>query len=242
MHGFLHKAQRKLLRSTWWLIAAVPGVTHAGADVYGQVTVATDYLFRGVSQTMSGPALQAELGVEHDSGWYGYAWASNVRFTDGSAPDDGARVELNLGVGYILTVNERLTLELGATAYRFPDTKPGYDYDYDDWHIAIGVDDEHRLTVGYSGSVFNSGTGGTYYELGTVRALTDRLNLCLEVGHYDLERAYQMSYQWGEVAVTGTSPFFDWRLSYFRTAGSAGKIFEPSTIDNRLVFELSLPF
>lgn len=222
------------------LAAALPAT--AGADVYGQLTVATDYLFRGASQTMSGPAIQAELGIEHGSGWYGYAWASNVRFTDGSAPDDGARVEIDLGTGYVMTLTERLTLEFGVTAYLFPATEPDVDYDYAEWHSTIRVDDGHRLTVGYSDNVFNSGVGATYYEIGTVRALTERLNLCLELGHYDLERAYDVSYRWGELAVSGSSAHFDWRFSYFATSNDAGEIYDPSTIDDRLVLALSLPF
>ena len=57
--------------------------------------VATDYLFRGISQTRSRPALQLGLDVAHGSGFYVGAFGSNVVF-----PGASARQEVDALAGY----------------------------------------------------------------------------------------------------------------------------------------------
>ena len=53
------------------------------------VTAASDYFFRGVSQTVNKPALQAELAVEHPSGLFGGVFASTVGFPEQPYEDIG---------------------------------------------------------------------------------------------------------------------------------------------------------
>lgn len=50
----------------------------------GNLTLISDYLFRGISQTNEGMALQGSLMLAHSDGWYVSSWASNIRFGDGS--------------------------------------------------------------------------------------------------------------------------------------------------------------
>ncbi|NLW06331.1 MAG: hypothetical protein GX029_14105, partial [Pseudomonadaceae bacterium] len=76
--------------------AALPALAQdAGAEPAwsfgGEVVAASDYVWRGVSQTMEDPALQLEAYVEHESGFYVGGFASNVDFGD---PDDGIDYEL----------------------------------------------------------------------------------------------------------------------------------------------------
>ena len=52
----------------------------AQADWASTVTVASDYMFNGVSQTGNDPALQASLDYAANQGIYLGAWTSNVDF------------------------------------------------------------------------------------------------------------------------------------------------------------------
>ena len=54
----------------------------ANAEVSSTITVASDYDFRGITQTARDPALQASLDWAAESGLYVGAWASNVDFGD----------------------------------------------------------------------------------------------------------------------------------------------------------------
>ncbi len=212
------------------------------AEPYASITLATDYLFRGVSQTLSGAALQGELGLEDDRGWYGCLWASNVRFVDGAAPDDGARVELNVGGGREFDLTERLSAGLGVTAYVFPGTVPGVDYDYVEWHGTLTLDGRHEANFGFSPDVFGSGEPGRYYAIATRAELPLRLALSVRLGRYDLDNAFGASYGFTEAAVSKLQGDFDWRLAWVSTHGDADALFPESTIGDRLVLALGISF
>lgn len=237
---------RKLRRTATAFAASVvlgiSGPVAADIDIGGQLTVATDYMFRGASQTMSGAALQGELGFEADNGWYGYVWASNVDFTDSNSEDDGAGLEINLQAGYAYKFADSLTVSLGATAYVFPGTKPGFDYDYDELHGALSVDERHDLTIGYSDDVFGSGSTGIFYAVSTGFDLPKQLHLGIELGHYDLEDAYAISYNYAELSLAGDLDAIGWQLSYFTTSDEIEEIFFESTVSDRLVLTLTLAF
>lgn len=96
----------------------------------GSATLATDYRFRGISQTSLGPAIQGSIdyaldtGVDDTSVYVG-AWASNVNFQDGNE----ANVELDLHGG----LRGKLAgfgWQVGATGFVYPgaDTRLGYNF------------------------------------------------------------------------------------------------------------------
>lgn len=60
------------------------------------VTFTNDYIWRGVSQTSNGPAIQGSFDVSHELGFYAGAWASNIEFDDASANS----MELDLYGGF----------------------------------------------------------------------------------------------------------------------------------------------
>ena len=238
---------RRNLRRTATAMAAsvalgIPGPAAADIDIGGQLVIATDYMFRGVSQTMSGAALQGELGVEADNGWYGYVWASNVDFTDSSTDDDGCSVEIDLHAGYSRSVNDKLTVSVAASAYVFPNTKPGFDYNYEELHGALSINDRHSLTIGYSDNVFGSSSTGVFYAGSTGFDLSTQLNFGIELGHYDLEDGYDISYSYAVLSLAGELKSIDWQLSYFTTSDEIEEIFYKSTVSDRLVLALTLAF
>jgi uncharacterized protein (TIGR02001 family) len=72
-------------------LLAVSSVVHAGMS--STVTFATDYMFRGGSQTGNKPALQGGLTYSHSSGAYAGIWASSVDFDNTGSQPDGFRME-----------------------------------------------------------------------------------------------------------------------------------------------------
>lgn len=98
-----------------------------GLTVTATPAVATDYLFRGISQTRNRPAIQLTLDVQHESGLYAGAFATNVAF-----PNTDARQELDLLAGYRFELGG-LSLDVGGVGYLYPGyDKPegGYDFNY----------------------------------------------------------------------------------------------------------------
>ncbi len=88
-----------------------PAITISGA-----ATLASDYRFRGVSQSDEGIAAQAGLTVSHSSGFYVGAWGSNLA---GWGTFGGSNTELDLYAGFKLPVGEG-TLDAGLTWYMYP--------------------------------------------------------------------------------------------------------------------------
>lgn len=228
-----------------FLIALSHGLSAAAVaavNVGGELTIATDYMYRGVSQTMSDPALQAEFAVEHDAGWYGWVWASNVDFVAAGAADDGADLEINIAVGYNHEISESLAVSIENVAYVFPGTRPGYDYDYTEWLLGLSFYERHCLTVGYSGRVFGTSDIGRFYAASTTIDLMPRASLDIELGYYDLQDALAFSYGYAEAAIVYDSGPIQWRLSYLTSNDEARTGFDPAAVDNRLVVAISMSF
>jgi len=80
------------------------------------VTIASDYRFRGISQTENDFALQGGFDVSHESGFYVGTWASNL---SGWGTFGGANTELDIYGGYTTEVNG-LALDGGVIWYLFP--------------------------------------------------------------------------------------------------------------------------
>ena len=85
--------------------------------VSGSATIASDYRFRGVSQTDGEMAVQGGITVSHDRGVYAGLWESNLA---GWGTFGGANMELDLIAGYKAKLSGNATLDVGATWYVYP--------------------------------------------------------------------------------------------------------------------------
>lgn len=82
------------------------------ANVY----LASDYFFRGITQTWGKPAIQGGFDFVHDSGIYLGTWGSNVSGNQFS----GGSMEWDLYGGYNYKLNDDITLGAGALYYYYP--------------------------------------------------------------------------------------------------------------------------
>ena len=69
------------------------------AETSGTLTLTSDYLFRGITQTNEKPALQGGIEWAHDSGFYAGAWGSSISWLSDSDPAVSSSVELDGFVG-----------------------------------------------------------------------------------------------------------------------------------------------
>ncbi|WP_435574980.1 TorF family putative porin [Acinetobacter towneri] len=83
----------------------------------GTAAMTSDYRFRGMTQTMSDPAVQAGFALSHDSGLYAGVWGSNVDF------GGTAHLELDPYLGYATTLDSfasKPLLDVGLWYYLYP--------------------------------------------------------------------------------------------------------------------------
>jgi uncharacterized protein (TIGR02001 family) len=86
-------------------------------DVTASAALASDYRFRGVSQTDKEMAIQGGITVTHASGFYVATWASNLA---GWGTFGGSNMELDLVGGYAKQITSALKLDVGLTWYMYP--------------------------------------------------------------------------------------------------------------------------
>ena len=90
-------------------------------EVEGNVTLASDYSFRGWSQTQRDPAIQGGFDVGFESGLYVGTWASNVNFGETS-------MEWDLIVGWGGEISEGIELDVSFIYFDYPNDRDALNY------------------------------------------------------------------------------------------------------------------
>lgn len=183
----------------------------------GEVVAASDYVWRGVSQTMEDPALQVDLVVEHGSGFYAGAFASNVDFGDS---EDGIGYEFNPYIGWAGELGAGTALDVFVSRVAYPGHNGAdYDIDYTEIEATLTFVEQYHVGVAYSPDIFNLGAKGWYYYAGAEWALGDSgLNLAVQAGHYDLDAAAGDRYSDWQVSLDRDFGPINARLQYTDTS------------------------
>ena len=94
--------------------AADPVEDASGMDVGLTLSAATDYVFRGISQSAEDPAVFAAVSVNYQ-GFYAGAGTENVDFP-------GIDQEYDLWVGYVFDLGPATSLDVGVVRYGYIDS------------------------------------------------------------------------------------------------------------------------
>ena len=164
--------------------AAAPAFAQE-VTVSGNVALATDYAFRGVSQS-DGPAVQGGFDVAFgDSGLYAGTWASNINFGGGSD------LELDVYGGYKFALGG-VAMDVGVLGYLYPNAQDdGAELDY--WEVyakpSIALTEQFTLGAGiyYSPEFTGESGDGLYYEVNGAFVVSPELSLSGAVGKQSVD-------------------------------------------------------
>lgn len=177
---------KKLMGLAMLAGATIAGAGAANAEVSASVSLTTDYVFRGLSQTDNGPAVQGSFDWSNDMVYAG-AWASSLDF------GFKAPMELDLYAGITPTTGP-VSWDLSVVGYFYPngdDAAAGGELDY--WEgIAKGsfsLTEQLSLngTVAYSPEYFGETGDGLYAGIGAEFALNDQISFSGEYGNQDVD-------------------------------------------------------
>lgn len=98
-----------------------------------EVSVVSDYRFRGYSLSGGDPALQGGVTASLASGAYGYVWASTIEEYGAGADGQGAKAEVDLVLGWAGEV-QGFEVDVSAQAYVYPG---GADVDYIEIPVSV---------------------------------------------------------------------------------------------------------
>ncbi|MBB3912622.1 TorF family putative porin [Sphingomonas desiccabilis] len=161
--------------------------TSPPVSVSGSAAIASDYLFRGVSQTDRELAVQGGITVAHDSGLYIGLWGSNLA---GWGTFGGANMELDLIGGYKAQLSDSATLDVGLTWYLYPGGADETDF-AEPYVKLTGTTGPATLTAGVAYAPKQQAIG-KWYDDGAAAA----------AGLYDHPGAKDDNlYLWGDAAV-----------------------------------------
>jgi len=186
------------------------------------VTLTSDYIFRGISQTGGDPAIQGGLDYSHKSGLYVGTWGSNVGWIEDFQGYESGNMEIDLYGGYRGGIGETgLTFDVGAIQYMYPGEKAGaVDADTSELYAALGW---KWFTVKYSYYVsdevfgFDS-DGGDYLAIsGSLPVGETGLTLGASWGTFGFNDLPAVDYE-------------DWSVSAAYDMGKLGKLAEGVTV------------
>ncbi|MDX8379350.1 MAG: TorF family putative porin [Gallionella sp.] len=139
----------------------------------GDLTLTSNYIYRGVTQTAGSPTIQGGIDYVHSSHFYLGAWGSGASIfrdlntaTAGAEGAPNSRFELDTYFGYKNAINKDLGYDLGYLRYNFPGSYPvgATKADTDELYAALSY---KWLMAKYSyslGNTFaNANTTGTHY-------------------------------------------------------------------------------
>lgn len=198
----------------------------------GNLTVATDYRFRGISQTFKEPTIQGGFDYAHSSGFYVGNWNSNVSgtsFTNGS-------IEMDLYAGYKFAITPDITADVGALYYYYPGAQiaGGQKYDTTELYAAATY---KWFTLKYSNAVSDffgapNSDGSDYLELNANFEVADKTTLGFHVGQQNVKNVANADYTDYKVSLARDFGFAtiglavvstDADKSFYSATNSAGK-------------------
>jgi uncharacterized protein (TIGR02001 family) len=193
---------------------AAPAAVAAPEPVYTlayNIGVVSDYRFRAISQTSTGPALQGGIDFAHKSGFYLGAWASNISWIkDYIGATDGS-LELDFYGGYKGEISKDFTFDLGVITYQYPSNTAPTNANTTEMYGALSYG---PVTAKYSRSLGNfianpNSSGSSYLEVAATFDLGSGFSLTPHVGR-----------QWIPNVVGNAGDYTDYALTLAKDFGN----------------------
>lgn len=235
--------------STLMLALGGPAAAEDPYNISANIGVVSNYVWRGVSQTQDGAAVQGGLDFTHESGFYLGTWASNVDFNDegasqevifdtdadgnligttsGLSDSDIPNYELDFYLGYGGDITEDLSWNLKGIYYAYPD---GKDFDFGEIDASMSF---KWLTLGLAYTVWGQAEdapfdeGDIYYYAGLeLGDLPFGLTFTLRGGYYDFDSDQVVTASYvsnGDVFdATDSADYWNYGASVSKDAGDFG--------------------
>ena len=220
------------------LLAGAPLHAH---EFHGYLTLASDYVFRGASQSNGDPSVQAGLDYLHPGGVFAGVFAARTEFPENSFGSNPGSVELDAYVGYSREVGRDWSWDVAALHYDFPDSY-GFDYSYDELAANVHFRDMFRFGATVSDDAGASGASGWTTEIELRRSLNDRFQVSGSLGYYEFARSDWDDYLYWDFGVSAVAGPVTFDLRYFDTNGDEAGFAGEKLTEPRVVGSVSVGF
>ncbi|BDX08574.1 TorF family putative porin [Planctobacterium marinum] len=199
------------------------------------ITLASDYLFNGITQTDEGPALQGSIDFSLESGVYFGSWASNVDF------GDDTNLEVDFYGGYYGEFENGGWYDVSLLYYSYHGGSGSDDSNYFEVAAAMGTDNL-EVKVWYAPDYAGTGARHIITALSYSYPVTENASLVVAV-----DRSESLDYEEFEWE-PGDESYIHWRIgSEFSLSGFDASITLEGTDldtygDTRLLATISKTF
>ncbi len=219
--------------------AIVTGDAYKG--ITGNVTLTSDYRFRGISQSDEDPAIQGGFDYAWDIGVYIGTWGSVVDFGGG----DFGSLELDYYIGWGMDITDNTSIDIGYIYYDYPGDSSCCEGDYQEVYGSISW---RGLTGGvhYSDDYYaESGDFWYFYGDYSLGLFDDFLSVDFHVGYNDLKKnggflsSDEDSYIDYSIGLTVGWIGVDWSLAWVGTDLDEEDYFDTELAEDTVVFSMS---
>ena len=212
------------------LSAPMLAAAESPSPVTGNLSIVSDYRFRGISQTYLGPAIQGGVDYSHPSGIYLGNWNSSVASQQFPV---GSGIEMDFYGGWKTTFGD-IGLDIGTIYYYYPraewNAEAGSttgDADFNNWEFYIGaswkwlsakffyaLSDYFGLADEQAGSWIThkdtavplgarGGSDGTWYlDLSATYPVNKQLSVVAHYGMLEVEKYGELDYKDWKLGIT----------------------------------------
>lgn len=174
---------------------AAPAAPASPYTFTGNVTLASEYIYRGIEQTYGKPAIQGGFDFSHTSGFYVGTWASNISWISDAAPGTSAPIEIDVYGGFKNAFGGGdWNYDVGVLTYNYPTSNSTLANKADTTEV-YGALGWKWLTAKYSYVVSNH-----IFAWGTS---TDPRGSTRGSGYFDLTGNFDLGGGWGVSAHAG---------------------------------------
>lgn len=199
------------------LFAALAGLmatpAMAEGEFSGNVTLTSDYVFRGFTQTDGAPMIQGGFDYADDSFYVG-TWASGVDFGDGTS------TEIDVYAGWTPTVGA-FDLDLGAIYYWYPDAPDNPEQNFVEVYAGastmIGESLEVGASLAYSPDFYLEVGDAFYWAASAGIPLGESFGLDATIGYSDFSDLSGADYTDWSLGLTTSVQGFDLDFRYIGT-------------------------
>jgi uncharacterized protein (TIGR02001 family) len=204
--------KNKLLAAALASAFAMPAMA-ADFTPSSNVSLVSDYLYRGISQSGANPALQGGFDLAHSSGVYIGAWGSSISWISDAGLANSAGLELDTYAGYKGAAGD-VAYDVGFLRYNYPGsyvagvTKPDTNEVYGALTYSIVT-----AKLSYAlGDLFgvSEAKGSTYLELNASYAIPDT---GITLGAHYGKQTYKGTTADGYKALDADPTYSDYKLS-----------------------------
>lgn len=232
------RASARPIVALMMMAVLLPIAGRAEGALTGSVGLVSNYVYRGISQTDNGAALQLGANYVNRAGWFAGVWGSNVDPYPGGTTFE----EIDGYAGVIRPLGPDFSAKATYTHYAYLNDPRPARYDFDELSVSVlylnlvsaSISYQPNYTA-YSQLGFAQRRASLAYELSGRWPLGGGFALTAAAGYYDLQDLFGVSYTAGNAGLSYVLRGLTLSASGFYSSSNASRLYENASANHAFV-------